>query len=321
MLSETPTNKAVNFVTGAGGFLQQVIFGYTGLRLGERGLEPAFAPVLPSTIKRLVLPEPAASGGSATTSVGGLDGPAHPAARARRGATISGDSRRGCCCSDLRAPLGTLQVPAARAPSPYSPCSPFPSPAWTIRPRTRATRPASTGTPKTTRSRSISTRGAGGSWRLGRCGQRERRLHRARCERAAGSARLGRPRGGGVGLGSDPDDRIPSRGRDAARIQIGWFVLGSMRVERDFQYAKRQHLRHSAAPPFVVAEESLLVADVAKLPATERARHLALLAHRGLSELRARLEPAHDHPPGGGQRSRAHHPAIAGRPQPPDGSS
>jgi trehalose/maltose hydrolase-like predicted phosphorylase len=55
MLSETPTNDAVNFVTGAGGFLQQVIYGYTGLRLGEGGLEPAFAPLLPSGITRLVL--------------------------------------------------------------------------------------------------------------------------------------------------------------------------------------------------------------------------------------------------------------------------
>jgi protein-glucosylgalactosylhydroxylysine glucosidase len=55
MLSETPTNDAVNFVTGAGGFLQQVIYGYTGLRLGESGLEPAFAPLLPSRITRLVL--------------------------------------------------------------------------------------------------------------------------------------------------------------------------------------------------------------------------------------------------------------------------
>ena len=55
MLSETPTNDAVNFVTGAGGFLQQVIFGYTGLRLGEQGLEPAFPPLLPSRISRLLL--------------------------------------------------------------------------------------------------------------------------------------------------------------------------------------------------------------------------------------------------------------------------
>jgi protein-glucosylgalactosylhydroxylysine glucosidase len=55
MLSETPANDAVNFVTGAGGFLQQVIFGYTGLRLGDAGLEPAFPPLLPSGITRLTL--------------------------------------------------------------------------------------------------------------------------------------------------------------------------------------------------------------------------------------------------------------------------
>jgi hypothetical protein len=55
MLSETPTNNAVNFLTGAGSFLQQVIYGYTGLRLGENGLEPTFPPVLPSRITRLTL--------------------------------------------------------------------------------------------------------------------------------------------------------------------------------------------------------------------------------------------------------------------------
>lgn len=55
MLSETPTNDAVNFVTGAGGFLQQVIYGYTGLRLRDGGLEPAFPAILPSKITRLVL--------------------------------------------------------------------------------------------------------------------------------------------------------------------------------------------------------------------------------------------------------------------------
>jgi trehalose/maltose hydrolase-like predicted phosphorylase len=55
MLSETPSNNAVNFLTGAGSFLQQVIYGYTGLRLGDRGLEPTFPPVLPSSIKRLTL--------------------------------------------------------------------------------------------------------------------------------------------------------------------------------------------------------------------------------------------------------------------------
>jgi trehalose/maltose hydrolase-like predicted phosphorylase len=51
--SETPTNNAFAFLTGAGGFLQQVIFGYTGLRLGDKGVEPAFAPVLPSSVRSL----------------------------------------------------------------------------------------------------------------------------------------------------------------------------------------------------------------------------------------------------------------------------
>ena len=45
----------MNFVTGAGAFLQQVIFGYTGLRIGENGLEARFAPMLPSGVRRLVL--------------------------------------------------------------------------------------------------------------------------------------------------------------------------------------------------------------------------------------------------------------------------
>jgi trehalose/maltose hydrolase-like predicted phosphorylase len=55
MLSETPTNKAFDFLTGAGGFLQQVIFGYTGMRLGVNGLVPEFPAILPSHITKLVL--------------------------------------------------------------------------------------------------------------------------------------------------------------------------------------------------------------------------------------------------------------------------
>jgi len=55
VLAETPRNDAVNFLTGAGGFLQQIVYGYSGLRLDESGLRPAFRPVLPSRIRRLVL--------------------------------------------------------------------------------------------------------------------------------------------------------------------------------------------------------------------------------------------------------------------------
>lgn len=76
---------------------------------------------------------------------------------------------------------------------------------------------------------------------------------------------------------------------DVSRLDLGWFLLGSMRVERDFVYAKR-HLQPFTAPPFVVAEESLLVANIARLPEPERASHLALLG-ADLGLLRSRLQP------------------------------
>jgi hypothetical protein len=76
----------------------------------------------------------------------------------------------------------------------------------------------------------------------------------------------------------------------ASAVHIGWFVLGSMRVERDFQYARR-HLLPFTAVPFRIAEESLLVADVARLPADERRRHLELLRAGSLEQLSSRLEP------------------------------
>jgi hypothetical protein len=87
---------------------------------------------------------------------------------------------------------------------------------------------------------------------------------------------------------------------NAQRLEIGWFVLGSMRVERDFQYGKL-HLRPYGAPPFRVAEESSLVAAVARLPERERARHLAVLNATSITELRSRLEPVFAvHAVGGG---------------------
>jgi trehalose/maltose hydrolase-like predicted phosphorylase len=55
VLAETPGNNSINFLTGAGGFLQQVIFGYTGLRIGENGLVQTYKPMLPARITRLVL--------------------------------------------------------------------------------------------------------------------------------------------------------------------------------------------------------------------------------------------------------------------------
>ncbi|MFL5517263.1 MAG: hypothetical protein ACJ8DJ_13975, partial [Gemmatimonadales bacterium] len=73
-------------------------------------------------------------------------------------------------------------------------------------------------------------------------------------------------------------------------VTLGWFLLGSMRIERDFQYARR-HLQPFAKAPYYVVEESLLVANLARLPAAEQQRELPLLHARSLAALRTRLQP------------------------------
>ena len=77
---------------------------------------------------------------------------------------------------------------------------------------------------------------------------------------------------------------------DLRRIDLGWFLLGSMRVERDLQYQQR-HLRPFDAPPFPRPELDTLIAHIARLGDDERQRHLELLRATDLSELRARLSP------------------------------
>ena len=72
---------------------------------------------------------------------------------------------------------------------------------------------------------------------------------------------------------------------------IGLFLLGSMRVERDFQYAGR-HKGPLAAPPFIPDELVQLVARIERLPLPDRRRALATLGVRDIVTLRARLEPS-----------------------------
>ncbi|MGE5401352.1 MAG: hypothetical protein ACM3S2_13200 [Ignavibacteriales bacterium] len=55
VLAETHSNQSINFLTGAGAFLQQVIFGYTGLRLTDEGFIQKFKPMLPKNITSLTL--------------------------------------------------------------------------------------------------------------------------------------------------------------------------------------------------------------------------------------------------------------------------
>ena len=77
---------------------------------------------------------------------------------------------------------------------------------------------------------------------------------------------------------------------EASHLELGWFVLGSMRIERDFQYAKRHVLPYTAAP-FQVVEESLLVAGLSRLPAVNQKRHLQLLRAASIGDIKARLFP------------------------------
>ena len=76
---------------------------------------------------------------------------------------------------------------------------------------------------------------------------------------------------------------------DAAEVLIGHVLLGSMRVERDFQYPGG-HLE-PFGPAFVPAELTRLVELMGRLPDAERRRHAALLDAADVAELEARLRP------------------------------
>ncbi len=73
-------------------------------------------------------------------------------------------------------------------------------------------------------------------------------------------------------------------------VSIGLFLLGSMRVERDFGYGERDSLPLDA-PAFTQHELLELIEHIAKLKGAERARHLALLGAKSVEALRARLSP------------------------------
>jgi trehalose/maltose hydrolase-like predicted phosphorylase len=53
--SETASNNSGYFITGSAGFLQSLIYGFSGLRIDDKGLVEAYAPVLPPDWKSLTL--------------------------------------------------------------------------------------------------------------------------------------------------------------------------------------------------------------------------------------------------------------------------
>ncbi|HEX9487662.1 MAG TPA: hypothetical protein VF976_11385 [Gemmatimonadales bacterium] len=74
-------------------------------------------------------------------------------------------------------------------------------------------------------------------------------------------------------------------------VRVGLFLLGSMRVERDLQYAARDTLPLDATP-FPQPELSELIVHIARLKPAERARHLSLFGVKNIDALRARLRPS-----------------------------
>jgi trehalose/maltose hydrolase-like predicted phosphorylase len=53
--TETATNNSGYFVTASGGFLQNLLYGFSGLRVADKGLVEAYSPVLPAEWKSMTL--------------------------------------------------------------------------------------------------------------------------------------------------------------------------------------------------------------------------------------------------------------------------
>jgi protein-glucosylgalactosylhydroxylysine glucosidase len=60
--TETPTNNTGYFVTSSGGFLQNLVYGFSGLRVAEKGLVEAYPPILPAAWKSMTLKDIAIRG-------------------------------------------------------------------------------------------------------------------------------------------------------------------------------------------------------------------------------------------------------------------
>ena len=73
-------------------------------------------------------------------------------------------------------------------------------------------------------------------------------------------------------------------------LHLGWFLLGSMRVERDFQHFQRARESFANAP-YRIPEVDRLIASLDRLPADVRARHLQRLNARSAAIVRARMYP------------------------------
>lgn len=77
----------------------------------------------------------------------------------------------------------------------------------------------------------------------------------------------------------------------SSSVTLGWFLLGSMRVERDVLY-QRLHARPYGSPRYEVPEYRLLLQALARLDAATRASHLRHLGASDIATLESRLQPS-----------------------------
>ncbi|HEX7119294.1 MAG TPA: hypothetical protein VF212_10925 [Longimicrobiales bacterium] len=94
-------------------------------------------------------------------------------------------------------------------------------------------------------------------------------------------------------VSADGDARTVEYGLEAeSPVELGFFLLGSMRVERDFQYRGLHRRPFDGAAPFRLEELVGLVRRLERLDVPERAAHLALLGAESMDALRGRLTPS-----------------------------
>jgi hypothetical protein len=77
---------------------------------------------------------------------------------------------------------------------------------------------------------------------------------------------------------------------EVSAIEVGLFLLASMRKERDFQYFGK-HLLAFDAEPYIENEPADLLKNLERIPVPEQARQLSLLNAESVEQLRSRLHP------------------------------
>src|SRR5438094_699730 len=95
---------------------------------------------------------------------------------------------------------------------------------------------------------------------------------------------------GGVVTGSAHTRSVSYALELPSTVRVGRFLLGSMRVERDFQYAGRDSLS-LGTPAFPQSELPALIATIATRNSPERPRSLSLRAHETTADPRSRPPP------------------------------